>query len=282
VIFYDLTRFTCRIALRIALRGAQVTFSERHVNADGFTVRVLEAGSGAPVVYLHGAGGLHLTKAHELLAQRYRVVALEIPGFGADTENSRTTSFEELATTMARAVEAAGVRGGYTLVGTSFGGTTALHMALADPDPAGDEAAAGIEALVLISPAAFHPEGWQRPAPADMARALFVRPENVPPRDPPPPGQVAFLQRLRGSIDQAALRARLAEVRIPTLVLCGTEDGVLPPEMGRIYRAQMPNCTLLYVWDAAHELTSDRPEALAAVIADFADRREAFIVGVGD
>jgi len=257
-----------------------VTFSERRVSVDGIDLRVLGAGWGPPLVYLHGAGGLHLTRAHELLAERHRVVAFELPGFGAASQHTSSATFAALAATMRLALAAAGIDGGYTLVGTSFGGATALHMALAEAEAATGEGAGAIEALVLISPAAFHPEGWRRPSPEELPRALFVRPENVPPRDPPPPGQQAFVARLVGAIDQQALKARLERVWIPTLVLFGTQDGVLPPEMGRIYRARMPNCTLLYLWDAAHELTSDRPEAVAAVIADFAARREAFIVGV--
>ncbi|HEX9343815.1 MAG TPA: alpha/beta fold hydrolase [Actinomycetota bacterium] len=111
-----------------------MTFSERRVSADGFDLRVLEAGWGPPLVYLHGAGGLHLTSAHDLLAGHHRVVAFELPGFGASPQNSRTASFDELAATMRLAVAAAGIDGGYTLTGTSFGGATALHMALAEAE----------------------------------------------------------------------------------------------------------------------------------------------------
>ena len=49
--------------------------------------------------------------------------------------------------------------------------------------------------------------------------------------------------------------------------------------MGRTYRELMPNCSLVLVYDAAHELGSDRPEAVSALIADFVRRHEAFIVG---
>jgi len=42
-------------------------FSEGFVEADGFRVRYCEAGQGAPLVHLHGAGGLRLNRAHDLL-----------------------------------------------------------------------------------------------------------------------------------------------------------------------------------------------------------------------
>ena len=64
------------------------TFCEHHVEADGFRIRYMEAGEGPALIHLHGAGGRRLTAAHELLSRRYRVVALEMPGFGASAENT--------------------------------------------------------------------------------------------------------------------------------------------------------------------------------------------------
>jgi hypothetical protein len=48
-------------------------FEENYVEADGFRIRYLEAGQGTPLVHLHGAGGLMLTPAHDLLSQANRV-----------------------------------------------------------------------------------------------------------------------------------------------------------------------------------------------------------------
>jgi pimeloyl-ACP methyl ester carboxylesterase len=53
-------------------------------------------------VHLHGAGGLRLNPAHDLLARQFRVIAFEMPGFGAE-ENQRTRTMPELAATMAKA-----------------------------------------------------------------------------------------------------------------------------------------------------------------------------------
>jgi pimeloyl-ACP methyl ester carboxylesterase len=60
-------------------------FREGFVEADGFRIRYMEA------------GGLRLTPAHELLSRGYRVVAFEMPGFGASPENTRTRDIAELA-----------------------------------------------------------------------------------------------------------------------------------------------------------------------------------------
>jgi len=119
-------------------------FREGHVEADGFRIRYMQAGQGAPLVHLHGAGGLRLTPAHDLLAQRFRVVAFEMPGFGLSPENTKTRSMPELASTMARAAQALGLDT-FNLMGTSFGGKTALWLAVQAPER--------VPALVLEAPA---------------------------------------------------------------------------------------------------------------------------------
>ena len=72
-------------------------FVERFVDADGFRIRYLEAGSGPVLVCLHGAGGLRLSRGHDLLAEQYRVILFEVPGFGQSTANTRSESSAELA-----------------------------------------------------------------------------------------------------------------------------------------------------------------------------------------
>ena len=100
-------------------------FREGFVEADGFRIRYCEAGQGAPLVHLHGAGGLRLNAAHDLLATRYRVIAIEMPGFGQSAENIRTRTMPELAATIVKAADALGLDR-FDLMGTSFGGKAAL------------------------------------------------------------------------------------------------------------------------------------------------------------
>src|SRR5439155_4713749 len=84
-------------------------FEEGFVDADDFRIRYMVSGDGAPLVHLHGAGGLRLTPAHDLLSRRFRVIAFEMPGFGQSAENTRTRTMPELAGTMARATEKLGI-----------------------------------------------------------------------------------------------------------------------------------------------------------------------------
>ncbi len=116
-----------------------MTFSERHVEADGLRIRYMEAGQGIPLVHLHEAGAFDLTPAHDILSRHARVLAFEMP-----------RSSSELASVMARAIGSLGLDT-FNLLATSRGATTALRLTLQAP--------AGVLALVLESPAATGADG---------------------------------------------------------------------------------------------------------------------------
>ena len=250
-------------------------FSEGHVEADGFRIRYMAAGEGPALVHLHGAGGLRLTPGHDLLRRKFRVIAFEMPGFGLSPENDRTRDMPELATTMARAAGALGLDN-FNLMGTSFGGKAALWLALHEPQR--------VCALVLEAPAAIRPEGARPPSgsPEEMARRLYAHPERagpLPAIDPAVRAKTARLvSRLRGPDRDSDLETRLPSIAVPTLVLFGTLDRVIPPQMGRFYKELMPNCHLVFVYDAGHAISTDRAEAFTEVVADFVERREAFVI----
>jgi pimeloyl-ACP methyl ester carboxylesterase len=254
-------------------------FSEGFVDADGFRIRYVEAGQGSPLVHLHGAGGLRLTPGHDLLARHFRVVAFEMPGFGLSPENTRTGSMPELASTMARAVHGLGLDT-FNLMGTSFGGKTALWLALQAPER--------VLALVLEAPAAIRPEGSEPPSgsPEEMARRLYAHPERLPAIPVPDPAVRAKIQalvaRMRGPNRDADLESRLPGLTTPTLVLFGTADGVIAPAMGHHYKNLIPDSHLVFVYDAGHAISTDRPEAFADVVVDFLERHEAFVISRTD
>ena len=250
-------------------------FQEGHVEADGFRIRYMEAGHGVPLVHLHGAGGLRLTPGHDLLSRQFRMIAFEMPGFGQSPENTRTQNMPELAATMAKAVEQLGIDS-FNLMGTSFGGKTALWLALQQRER--------VQALVLEAPAAIRREGAAPPSgsPEEMARRLYAHPERLPPMPAPDPVVQAktrkLVARLRGPDRDADLEPQLRDLATPTLVLFGTVDRVIPPEMGHLYKELMPNCHLVFVYDAGHAISTDRPEAFTEVVTDFLERHEAFVI----
>jgi pimeloyl-ACP methyl ester carboxylesterase len=251
-----------------------VAFVEGWVEADGFQIRYMAAGEGAPLVHLHGAGGLRLTPAHELLAQRFRIIAFEMPGFG-EVENARTGTISELAGTMAGAARALGLTQ-FDLMGTSFGGKVALFLALGHK--------AMVRALVLDAPAAIRPAGLRLPSgsPEEIARVLYAHPERMPPAPPADPAlaarRLALTKKLIGPDRDPDLEAAMSGLTIPVLIVMGTRDRLIPPDMGRIYKDIIPDSHLVFVYDAGHAIAAERPEAFAEVVGDFLEREDAFVI----
>ena len=232
--------------------------AEQRVGA-AFQEGHVEAGQGSPVVMLHGAGGLRLSKVHDELAKKYRVIAFEMPGFGQSPANTTSQSVQHLAQTMAQAAAQLGLDT-YALIGMSFGGRIALWQALQSPQQ--------VDLLVLIAPTAVVPEGYTVPsvAPDQRGKLLFAHPENAPAQLSVDPAHVAkaraLMQRIKGTSRDTELEGKLGEVQTQTLVVFGTADKVVPPTMGRTYRERMPNCHYVMVYDAGHAVAAERPEAL--------------------
>jgi pimeloyl-ACP methyl ester carboxylesterase len=251
--------------------GAAVSFREGFVEADGFKVRYLEAGEGEPLIVLHGGGGVRHYASHDLLARSRRVIMLEAPGFGQSAPNESSQSMAELAATMAQAVRNLGIER-YDLQGTSFGGKLAAWLAVQYQD--------AVKSLVLVAPAAIRlplPEG-QAPPPL----VLYAHPDRVRPQVELPPEVVAkqraLVSRIMGPARDAELEGRLRDLNLPVLVIFGTLDHFLPSQLASIYRELLPNCNTVFVYDAAHEVDADRPEAFVSLVNDFYNRHEAFLV----
>ncbi len=236
---------------------ARFGFRESHIEADGFRVRVVERGSGEPLVFFHTARGVRLTAAHARLAQSRRVIALEAPGFGGSPVNDRTADLPELARTMMAAASELGLQR-FDLMGHSFGAKTGLWAAIQSPE--------AVRTLVLVAPSAIRPESWSLPSLQEGVDPEIGR------------KQAALVQRLFGPAIDEALETRMGEIACPVLALFGTRDELIPTTVARRYRELMPKSNVVFVYDAGHAITEDRPEATASLIEDFLQEPEGFLV----
>jgi pimeloyl-ACP methyl ester carboxylesterase len=250
-------------------------FERRSVSAGGFEITYWEAGSGSPLVVLHGAGGPNIVPAYGRIAESARVIYLQIPGFGSSPVNEETQTLEQLAEAITAACDAIGLDS-FALLGTSFGGATACWLAALHPER--------VTELILESPAALRPGDEPLPdlTPEQIQRALYAHPERLPERPPPDPQvvdkQLSFVRRVLAASSTPELVERLRGLQVPTMVMFGTRDGLIPPEMGRNYKELIPTSSYVIVYDAAHAISSDRPEAFAGLVSDFLERREGHIV----
>jgi pimeloyl-ACP methyl ester carboxylesterase len=132
-------------------------------------------------------------------------------------------------------------------------------------------AAAGLERYVLVAGSANAPTAvWQAIEARERVEALVLI---------APTGLVA---QGRGAANGAELdgelERRLDEIKVPTLVLLGTNEAAVPREMARAYAQRIPTSYVVLVYDAGEAIETERPEALLGALRDFVERHEKFVV----
>jgi len=260
-------------AIKPSPQSANAPEIRRHtVTVDGIALRCIEAGSGAPLLYLHGAGGLRLSQTHRALARERRLIALELPGFGNTPAGSAHQSARALAATMAKAIDVLGI-GPCALMGHSLGANVALWLAI-DNAPL-------VSTLVLVSPTAI------RPQPSGIGGAL---PREIPPFNPDNlwiddesdagvrTAARERAQKLSGPPRDAEFEQALESIAAPVLCLFGTRGAIVSTDAAREYTRRLPKCFTTLVYDAGHDIDLDRPDAVTSVVRNFLQNGETFIV----
>jgi len=163
----------------------------------------------------------------------------------------------------------------FNLWGTSFGGAVAVWTALSSPS--------SLDTLILEGPGAIPPDKWPDIRDGEgLHKYLYAHPERFSMAPPVAPELLAqrraLLGRIQADVRREDVEQRISTLDVPTLVVFGTRDLLIPPELGRVYREKMPHCNFVLLYDAGHETAAERPEAFADLVSDFLQRREAFIV----
>ncbi len=263
--------------------GAGVT--SRLLELPAATVEILEAGQGAPLVFLHGAGGIPFWEGVlPLLTRDYHVYAPLLPGFGRSTGVDALEDQLDLFFHGFDVIEALGIERPY-LVGESMGGWIAAEMAALRPKEIGR--------LALAAPVGL----WRDDAPVfDMFGAMIH--EMVPYlfHDPSTPAaqrmllmtqlfsdkddrseeQIEMLIALaRGfrtvakflfPIPEHGLEKRLARIVAPTLILWGTGDRFVAPRYAAIFHERIRGSELVTIEGAGHLIGLERPEPYAEAV----------------
>jgi pimeloyl-ACP methyl ester carboxylesterase len=273
-------------------------FVKRTIDVDGISTGYLTAGEGGPpLVLLHGVG----TSAGEwawvlpALARDNLVYAVDLPGYdGSSDPPDYSPAFT--ARFVASFLDAVGVERA-VFVGSSFGGLAALHLALSDParvaalvlaDSAGLDRAVTPFLANLALPKGVEPLAfWHRTPPGAAQRAfvraslLFARPWHIPLRWLA--GQYRLsrlasfprteLAALRTAINPAGQREvfvdRLPDLRMPTLVVWGTEDRVFPFWQAKGAAARLPNGSLQLIPNCGHLPHVEKPDRFASILGEF-------------
>jgi len=254
-------------------------------DVDGGAVAWREAGDGPVVVFLHGLGGSRTAWDPQLvaLADDFRCVAWDLPGYGASPPPDGPMTFPALADAVASLLDTLGVERA-PLVGLSLGGMVALHAALEHPDR--------VSGLVLCdtSPAfgldGTDPREWRAArrapldagrTPADVAEEVLRSVAGPALTGEPLDRAVAAMARisadgLRAVVDLLPthdVRDRLGAVACPTLVIVGEHDTETPPAYSEALAAGIPGARLEVVADAGHLTPTEAPEAVNRLLAEF-------------
>jgi pimeloyl-ACP methyl ester carboxylesterase len=209
---------------------------------------------GAPVVLVHGLSGSpgwwrHVTSQ---LERDHDVHVVKLP---------KRLSLEEAAAWLAERLEEEGVER-VDLVGHSMGGLICARLAADRPEL--------VSRLVLIAPAGVASGSRVRHV-LPLLRALrHSSPRFLPllARDALRTGP-RTLWRATGEVLEANVRAHLEAIAAPTLVVWGGRDALLPPALGEVFRAEIPNAKLVVLERAGHVPMFDAADELSRELADF-------------
>jgi 2-hydroxy-6-oxo-octa-2,4-dienoate hydrolase len=269
-----------------------LTVTQHTIQAAGHATNVLEAGSGSAVLLLHGSGPGVSARANWLgviadLAERFRVVAPDIAGFG-ETEFKADGAYDIKlwVAHLLGVMDALGIERA-ALVGNSFGGGISLAASLRHAER--------IARLVLLgTPAGEFPmtpglrAGWEyEPSPDAMRELLELFPYSTSlvteamvreryEASARPGAQDAYRKLLpapqpdgRETIVRGVPEAALRGIELPTLVLHGREDRVIPFELGlRLHRA-IPDSELHGFGRCGHWVQLERRDAFVRLVGDF-------------
>jgi pimeloyl-ACP methyl ester carboxylesterase len=248
----------------------------------GARCRVLEAGSGMPVVFLHGAGGLLADNPFlDALAARYHVFAPELPGYGESTGEDLLEDMLDFTLHGWDVVGALGLARPH-LVGHSMGGMIAAEMAAIAPND--------LDRLVLASAAGLWIE--EHPIPdifallpgqlvellfqdADKGQALLTGGVDFSDMEAfkefylGQQRRLAMAGKILFPIPNRRASKRLYRVTAPTLVLWGGADKLIVPAYAERWARLIPGAQVQIIPDAGHMLPYEQPEIFVDAISRF-------------
>jgi pimeloyl-ACP methyl ester carboxylesterase len=265
----------------------------RDVKASGIRLRVTEVGTGTPLLLLHGLffdrSSWYQTQTH--LAQDFRVIAPDLPGFG-ESEKPSSARFGYTVEAYVQAILDlfAGLRLGQACIaGHGLGGAIALSLASSNPElvsrlvlvgslcyPTRPDRARRVASLPLLGGTLFK-QLWGRALFTNYFRNVLLGPRAQVPSERithyyetfnTPSGRNSALEVLRATLDARTVEVKLSQVGVPTLVLWGRHDALYPAAFGQRLAKEIRGAGFRLL-DTGHTPLEEAPLELAENIRRF-------------
>lgn len=257
-----------------------ITVERKVIKVRGLDILYYQAGQGEPLVVIHGGAGDARTwiKNMQALAEKYTVYAPDLPGYGGSQPMDGRYYIPELAQFIEDFTKILGLEKFY-LVGHSLGGGIALNFALMFPEK--------IRKLVLISSLclgneiAFFIRLSTIPAIIKIVGKMFMaftrglkriaeqlNPANIMMEMTPAAMMVGTSIATRHA-QTLVLEKRLPEVKMPTLLVWGGRDPVVP--VMQAYRAAkvIPDCRIEVFKKRGHNVHREELQEFSAILTHF-------------
>jgi pimeloyl-ACP methyl ester carboxylesterase len=267
----------------------------RRVELPGADVNYVEVGEGRPILFVHGLSGCWQNWLENLphCGRWHRAIALDLPGFGASPMPSWEIDIPAYGRLVHDFCEKLGIEGAM-IVGNSMGGFVAVEAAISG--------AARFERLVLVSAAGilntWNPEGravatawaWKafgrhfadrgrfivsRPRARELVFRPFLRYPGRLREDLLLEQIVDGLRRAEGfgaalhAVIRHDVRERLAEIEMPTMIVWGQSDRVIPMAAALSYHRRIPHSRLEIFERTGHVPQLERPLRFNALLDEF-------------
>jgi pimeloyl-ACP methyl ester carboxylesterase len=252
-------------------------FTRRTLKINGIDTVVLEAGSGPPLVYLHGAGTVTGFDFAAAWSRKFHVVIPYHPGFGMSADDPAIDTIHDYALHYLELFDALELRQ-VRLVGQSMGGFIAATFAV--------EHGARIDKLALVCPI-----GLPVPPGQPTVNFLAVPPEELPAllaHDPNTvikhlPAGAPSADFIAERVKEAStagrvldggkrtfddkLRRYMHRLTMPTLLVWGREDKLTPAAQHTTWAKALPNAQVRLFDNAGHLVLDEAPAAVEAIAA---------------
>ena len=271
----------------------------REIEVVGAKVNYVEMGQGAPIIFVHGLSGAWQNWLENLphFARTHRAIALDLPGFGASPLPPWEITIPNYGRFLRDFCERLGIDRA-SVIGNSMGGFISTELAITEPERVDDlvlVSAAGITwARARREPATMLAHVGRAAAPfalrfqmSGLRRAkfrqrafggVFYDPnalrremlwENVIPALQSP-GYFDAMTNLVGY----DIRHRLEEIGVPTLIVWGRNDRVVPVPAALAYEKRIGDNAELVIFDkTGHVPQIERPVRFNRVVEEFLARK---------